>query len=74
MKIKCPRCNKEYEPSPLRGICWDCKEKEDRVAMYMVIGLVAAFFLIVGGLRLGWAELVYHDWRCALSECRIIKD
>jgi hypothetical protein len=38
----------------------------------LFIMLVIAF-LIVGLLRFGWAEFVYHDKRCVIAECRIVK-
>lgn len=34
------------------------------------------FVVIIGivlGIRLAWAELVYHDKRCVFAECRIQK-
>jgi hypothetical protein len=54
-------------------VCRGCRRKEDEIAMWVMIGLVVAFFVLLFGARFIWANIVFDDWRCALSECRIIK-
>jgi len=71
MKNTCHICGKEIS---FGFQCYKCKEKEDRGVMYFVIGTVLIFSLLIFGIRVMWAKYVFHDWRCALSECRIIKN
>lgn len=37
-----------------------------------IIALVVLFVIILG-VRLLWAKIVYKDFRCAFADCRIIK-
>lgn len=32
-----------------------------------------AVVVLLFGLRLVWAKLVYDDWSCAVAECRKVK-
>lgn len=75
----CKKCGKEYTQWRsffIKGqsLCFKCEEKEDRKTMWLYVGLTAFVFLSVFGLRILWAKYVYNDYRCALSECRILKN
>ena len=77
----CKKCNKEKE---LIGVplCFACKykeeeekeeEKEDRNAIVFGVGVLILVFCLFIGIRYAWTIYTYDDWRCMLSECRIIK-
>lgn len=71
-KATCLKCNKElrrFETSQ----CYDCKKKEDRNATIFGISVLILVFCIFMGIKYAWAIYAYNDWRCMLSECRIIK-
>lgn len=71
MEQKCKKCGREYSKySPWNVKCYYCTKKEERNAM-IIVGVVA--LAVVLGARLLWAKFVYHDFRCALAECRIMK-
>lgn len=70
----CPKCKKEFTPFGFfvvdKTFCYDCKWKEEFWTGFVVIVVV---LVIILGLRLTWAKLVYNDMRCFWAECRIIK-
>lgn len=69
MKNKC-KCGKEIS----WGVkCYKCETKEDRMMALIGISVVIIFFGLIFGAKLLWANIVFDDWRCALSECRFIK-
>ena len=72
MRNKCIKCGNETVNWTM--VCRDCEKREER---NIFIGLIIFFVVFVGvifGLRVLWANYVFNDWRCALSECRIIKE
>lgn len=73
MKTKCTTCGKELMMYSY-GECYDCKTKSDIQVFLGIIALCAIVFLLILGGRFLWAKYVFNDYRCALSECRIIKD
>ncbi len=74
MKQKCLKCGKEggnlYHYGTLCATCDDKRERND-----VIFGVIAILFVLalVAGLRLVWAHYVYHDYRCFLAECRLLK-
>lgn len=73
MKNKCTKCGKELYTVYDFGLCYECSEKQDKFMTLLTFGGIILFFVILGGIRLLWAKFVYHDYRCAFGECRIIK-
>jgi len=53
--------------------CYECRQKEDRIVFAIMIGIFLVVLGIIFGIKLLWANIVFDDWRCALSECRLIK-
>lgn len=74
MKNKCTQCGKEHTSIYSYGKCYDCKQKEEMITFIVSAILIGAFFAVIVIARVTWANIVFDDWRCALSECRIIKD
>lgn len=76
MSNKCKKCNKETEHIGV-SLCFACeykeKEKEERNATIFGISVLILVFCIFIGIKYAWAIYAYNDWRCMLSECRIIK-
>lgn len=72
LKNKCVKCGEKEVTYGV--VCYDCKAREDRHFFYFMIGFFVSFILLVGGVRWIWAEVVYDDWRCMFSECRILKE
>lgn len=72
MRNKCVRCGNDA--SQWEVVCYDCREKESRLEFMVVCAIILLFFAVVVGVRIGWAVYAFDDWRCALSECRIIKE
>ena len=72
MKNKCVRCG--GEASEYSVVCYDCKTRSERLEMILVYSVVVEIFAVIVGIRIAWAVYVFDDWRCAASECRIIKD
>lgn len=72
MKNKCVRCGGEASHWDI--VCYDCKRKEERNGFIFAIVVIGLLFALIVGVRVAWAMYAFDDWRCALSECRIIKD
>lgn len=53
--------------------CYDCQKKEDRLILAILGGIVLIILGVIFGVRILWANAVFDDWRCALSQCMIIK-
>ena len=70
----CYKCNKELGRFDIsQSQCYDCEKKEDRNATIFGISVVVLILCIAIGIKYAWAVYAYNDWRCMLSECRIIK-
>lgn len=69
MKFTCIKCKKEIYTAYDWGKCQDCKKKENRMNILFFVGVL----VLILGLRVAWAKLVYHDIRCVMAECRISK-
>ena len=71
-KSKCPKCGDEFTPFGFfvkdKTYCYSCKSKSEFRAMMITIGIL---FVLIVGIRVAWAKLVYDDLRCAFGECRI---
>jgi len=74
MKNRCTMCDKEHSSVYDWGKCADCKQKEEIWVFILGIFFVICFFGLLFTIRVVWANIVFDDWRCALSECRIIKE
>lgn len=66
MENKCSKCKDKLNMFEY-GKCDSCSAKD-------TIKIWIAIILLIIGVRLAWAKLVYHDFRCFLAECRILKD
>ena len=72
MRNKCVRCGEDAGLYDI--ICYDCETREDRNGVIFGVAFIAIVLCVIFGARLLWANWVFNDWRCALSECRILKD
>lgn len=69
------KCIKHGEyPSFGNFQCPMCKESEERGFIWFSLVAIALLLLLIGGVKLVWAKVVYDDYRCVFSECRIIKN
>lgn len=74
MKNTCNRCGTEILSFNTNFLCYDCQKREEKhIAIFFVSVILLVFALIIG-VKLWWAKYAYNDFRCALSECRILKD
>lgn len=71
---KCIKCKKEADNLYRFGtLCLECDNKRERGEFWTMVAFITVTLLIIVGIRLTWAKLVYGDMRCFLAECRIIK-
>lgn len=69
----CTKCEEEIPDfgfDSLYDKCYKCRSKEQRNA-YII--MIVSALLVTLGVRMMWAKFIYHDMRCVLAECRIIK-
>lgn len=66
-------CKRGHKMSDWGNTCIECKWREDKIAGWIIAGIIAFIFLAILGVKLLWAQYAYHDWRCTFSECRIMK-
>lgn len=69
----CTKCEEEIPDfgfDSLYDKCYKCRSKEERNKL-IVMAIVGILITII--VRTIWAEFVYHDIRCVLAECRILK-
>ncbi len=69
--------DKHCSKHPVRStICPDCLSLVptwfEEYGGLVIVGVIA--LLILAGMRVLWAEFIYHDWRCFAAECRIQVD
>lgn len=71
---KCYKCDSIDVSKYGNGLCYNCERKEETTVFLLLVGFCLFLLLCIGIARVAWAEIVFDDWRCALSECRIIKE
>jgi len=69
MSWTCSKCGTPHALPEERQAC----RRRDRVRFWIEVNLLLAIVVILIGLDILHAVLVYDDWTCAFAECRKLK-
>ena len=69
MTWTCTKCGTLHETPEQRKACARAERKTNAMAAFIILGLVALFFVLYAG----FAQIMYGDWKCAFVHCVSVK-